>query len=63
LMLVIARNLTKVKFFTEFTESLVLGFVPFFAVKYGYGTELDKIIISSVMSLVPGILITNAVRD
>jgi len=63
LMLVITNHLTKVKFFSEFTASLVLGFVAFFAVKYGYGTELDKIIISSVMPLVPGILITNAVRD
>jgi len=57
------NNLTKVKFFSEFTASLVIGFVAFFAVKYSFGTELDKIIISSVMPLVPGILITNAVRD
>jgi len=63
LVLLIINHLTKVKFFSEFTASLGLGFVAFLAVKYGYGTELDKIIISSVMPLVPGILITNAVRD
>lgn len=63
LVLVIINHLTKVKFFSEFTASLGLGFVAFLAVKYGYGTELDKIIISSVMPLVPCILITNAVRD
>ena len=57
------QSFNKGKVFSEFTASLVLGFVAFFAVKYGYGTELDKIIISSVMPLVPGILITNAVRD
>ena len=27
------------------------------------GSEIDKIIIGSVMPLVPGLLITNAVRD
>lgn len=32
-------------------------------VKLGIGHELDKIIIGSVMPLVPGLLITNAVRD
>jgi uncharacterized membrane protein YjjP (DUF1212 family) len=29
----------------------------------GLGRDLDKIIIGSVMPLVPGLLITNAVRD
>jgi uncharacterized membrane protein YjjP (DUF1212 family) len=29
----------------------------------GFGHELDKIVIGSVMPLVPGLLITNAVRD
>lgn len=32
-------------------------------VSLGLGRELDKIIIGSVMPLVPGLLITNAVRD
>ncbi|KOY84084.1 threonine/serine exporter family protein [Lysinibacillus macroides] len=63
LVLVIINHLTKVKFFSEFTASLAIGFIAFFSEKYGYGTEIDKIIISSVMPLVPGILITNAVRD
>lgn len=31
--------------------------------KLGIGTDLDKIIIGSVMPLVPGLHITNAVRD
>ncbi|QDQ00343.1 threonine/serine exporter family protein [Lysinibacillus fusiformis] len=63
LMLVLMNYLTKVKFFSEFSASLVIGLIAFFAVKSGYGAEIDKIIISSVMPLVPGILITNAVRD
>jgi uncharacterized membrane protein YjjP (DUF1212 family) len=32
-------------------------------VAIGLGNDLDKIIIGSVMPLVPGMLITNAVRD
>ncbi|MEK5330181.1 MULTISPECIES: threonine/serine exporter family protein [unclassified Lysinibacillus] len=63
LTLILMNHLTKVKFFSEFTASLIIGTIAFFAVKFNYGTEIDKIIISSVMPLVPGILITNAVRD
>lgn len=37
--------------------------MAFSTVKFGYGNEIDKIIISGVMPLVPGVLITNAVRD
>ena len=37
--------------------------IAYFAVQGGYGTQLDKIIIGGVMPLVPGLLITNAVRD
>ncbi|MEY9974198.1 uncharacterized membrane protein YjjP (DUF1212 family) [Lysinibacillus sp. RC46] len=63
LVLLLINDLTKVKFFAEFTASLVVGSIAVFSVKYGHGTEIDKIVISSVMPLVPGILITNAVRD
>lgn len=63
LVLLLINDLTKVKFFSEFTASLVVGYIAVFSVKYGHGAEIDKIIISSVMPLVPGILITNAVRD
>ena len=61
--LLLMNYLTKVKFFTEFTAALIIGLVAHVSVNYGYGEQIDKIIISSVMPLVPGILITNAVRD
>lgn len=54
---------TRVKFFAEFVAALFIGISGFAAVQMGLGTELDKIIIGSVMPLVPGLLITNAVRD
>lgn len=63
LALLLIQHVSKVKFFSEFFASFVVALVAFFAVQFGFGIEIDKIIISAVMPLVPGILITNAVRD
>ncbi|MFB6468810.1 threonine/serine exporter family protein [Cytobacillus sp. Hz8] len=57
------HRLVPIKFFSEFLSAFVIGFLAYIFVKIGLGTELDKIIIGSVMPLVPGLLITNAVRD
>lgn len=57
------HQLVRVKFFAEFTASLMIGIVAYLLVQTQLGTTLDKIIIGSVMPLVPGLLITNAVRD
>lgn len=54
---------TRVKFFAEFIGALVIGSLALLAVRSGFGTNIDTIIIGSVMPLVPGLLITNAVRD
>lgn len=62
-IVIVIQELTKVKFFAEFVAALFIGLIGYFAVYIGWGTELDKIIIGSVMPLVPGLLITNAVRD
>lgn len=59
----ILHNMTRVKFFSEFLASVGVGAVAYIAVHFNIGTEIDKIIIGSVMPLVPGLLITNAVRD
>lgn len=57
------HRLTKIKFFSEFISSILVGLVAVFSVKLGIGFELNKIIIGAVMPLVPGVPITNAVRD
>lgn len=57
------HRLVQVRFFAEFSASFLIGLITFFSVKFGIGQEMDKIIIGSVMPLVPGLLITNAVRD
>lgn len=62
-MFLALHRLIKVKFFAEFSASFVIGLLAVIFVALGIGQELDKIIIGSVMPLVPGLLITNAVRD
>jgi uncharacterized membrane protein YjjP (DUF1212 family) len=52
-----------IKFFSEFLASFIIGLLSLILVKIGVGSQLDKIIIGSVMTLVPGLLVTNAVRD
>ncbi|KAB2333461.1 threonine/serine exporter family protein [Bacillus mesophilum] len=57
------HRVVQIKFFSEFLASLIIGLAAFLFIKSGFGAQLDKIIIGSVMPLVPGLLITNAVRD
>ncbi|MFY4775685.1 threonine/serine exporter family protein [Metabacillus sp. RGM 3146] len=63
LTLAVSHRLVPIKFFSEFIASFIVGVLSFLFVQTGTGHELDKIIIGSVMPLVPGLLITNAVRD
>ncbi|WP_241840620.1 threonine/serine exporter family protein [Fictibacillus sp. S7] len=60
--LVIKRYIS-VRFFSELLAAFVIGLVAKLAITSGMGSQLDKIIIGAVMPLVPGVLITNAVRD
>ncbi|SDK20107.1 threonine/serine exporter family protein [Sediminibacillus albus] len=53
----------EIRFFAEFLASLIIGLVSILFIQVGIGAEMDKIIIGAVMPLVPGLLITNAVRD
>ncbi|KAA0566981.1 MULTISPECIES: threonine/serine exporter family protein [Bacillaceae] len=61
--LIYFHRLVPIKFFAEFLASFIIGMLSYGFVQLGVGQELDKIIIGSVMPLVPGLLITNAVRD
>ncbi|MFD2117941.1 threonine/serine exporter family protein [Paenibacillus yanchengensis] len=53
----------KIKFFAEFVAALLIGTLAIVTTDYGLATNLDTIIIGSVIPLVPGLNITNAVRD
>ena len=57
------HRVLRIRFFSEFLASLVIGIIAFIFVSLGIGIQFDKIVIGSVMPLVPGLLITNAVRD
>ncbi|MDO3410786.1 threonine/serine exporter family protein [Saccharibacillus sp. CPCC 101409] len=57
------HRIVQVKFFSEFSAALVVGLLDLLFVWLGFGREFDKIAIGSVMPLVPGLLITNAIRD
>ncbi|KMT21965.1 threonine/serine exporter family protein [Clostridium cylindrosporum] len=56
-------KLTNIKFISDFIASVVIALVALGATKYGLGTDIEKIIVGSVMPLVPGITIANGVRD
>ena len=62
-LFIFVHKMIKLKFVSEAMASFVIGVIAYFAVFSGWGSEMDKIIIGSVMPLVPGLLITNAVRD
>ena len=57
------QRMIPVKFFAEFSGALAIGLCSILFVRFGFGRDLDIIVISSVMPLVPGLLITNAIRD
>ena len=47
----------------HFIVSLVSGFAALFLVAIGLGLNVDKIMIGGIMLLIPGIAMTNSVRD
>lgn len=50
-------------FISNFSGAAIATILSMLFVKVGLGTNTDKIIIGSIMSLVPGVSITNAIRD
>lgn len=55
--------LTNVSFFAEMVASFFIGLIAVLLTGLGLGDNVDMIIIGSVMSLVPGMAITNSLRD
>ncbi|MFA9559801.1 threonine/serine exporter family protein [Evansella sp. AB-rgal1] len=53
----------KVRFAAEFTAAFFGGTTAILLVFIGFGNNVDQIIIGSLMPLVPGVPLTNAVRD
>lgn len=57
------ERLVDIRFLAEFFGAFIIGVSSYLFVRYGFGVELDKVIIGAVMPLVPGLHITNAIRD
>lgn len=57
------NRLARVRFLSEFLAAIVIGVLAIETVKWGWGNSTDDIIVGSVMPLVPGVPLTNAVRD
>lgn len=53
----------RIRFLSEFAAAVVIGLLAVLGTQLGLGNNADDIIIGSVMPLVPGVPITNSVRD
>ncbi|WP_262315358.1 threonine/serine exporter family protein [Lacticaseibacillus parakribbianus] len=56
-------SLTRVRFISELIGAVVVGVSAWVGVRLGVGHNLDNVIIGAVMPLVPGVAITNSIRD
>lgn len=57
------EKVVEIRFLADFFGSFLIGVASFFFISIGFGASLDMIIIGAVMPLVPGLHITNAIRD
>ncbi|GAA0441875.1 threonine/serine exporter family protein [Agaribacter marinus] len=57
------EKLVEIRFIAEFLASFIIAILALIAIELNFGMQMDKIIIGAVMPLVPGLHITNAVRD
>lgn len=53
----------KFRFVSEFVAAVVIGLTSIWMVKLGFGVNAGLIIVGALMPLVPGVPITNSVRD
>ena len=60
---VVCKSLIKLNYFDLFIASFCIGIMTIVASKYHLASHIDPIIIGSIMPFVPGVAITNAVRD
>ncbi|WP_010648291.1 threonine/serine exporter family protein [Oceanobacillus massiliensis] len=57
------ERLIEIRFLAELFGSFLVGISAYVFVRAGFGLSLDMVIIGAVMPLVPGLHITNAIRD
>jgi len=59
----LARKIIPNKTFNNFYSSAIATLLAFLAVRFGIIGTMDKVIIGNIMTLIPGIGLTNAIRD
>lgn len=57
------NQIFRIKYLGEFAASLVIGLLACLAVSLHWATNIDTLIVGAVMPLVPGVPLTNAMRD
>ncbi|MCH5463771.1 threonine/serine exporter family protein [Levilactobacillus tujiorum] len=63
LVFYLLNKFIQIRFLSEFAAAATIGVLAIWSVHLGLGNSVDDIIIGSVMPLVPGVPITNSVRD
>ena len=63
LLVFLSEKLVTNKFFGKFYASAIATVLAFFAMKLGWIPDVDKVIIGNIMTLIPGIGLTNSIRD
>lgn len=63
LVVIACDKIVKNKIFAKFMSSLIATFLAYAAFSFGIIPDIDKVIIGNIMTLVPGIGLTNAIRD
>ncbi len=56
-------RVSRIRIAQEFTASLTLALVTVLGVRMGLGSNINNVLIGAVMPLVPGLPLTNALRD
>ena len=59
----LARKIIPNKMFNNFYSSAIATLLAFLSVRFGIIETMDKVIIGNIMTLIPGIGLTNAIRD
>ncbi|WEG72830.1 threonine/serine exporter family protein [Vagococcus intermedius] len=59
----ISATYLRLKYIDEFISAFIMGSLAFIMIKIGWGFSLDDMIIGSIMPLVPGVALTNTIRD
>lgn len=63
LFIIVVQKVDKNVIFSNIICSFIIGILAIVSVNVGVGDNLDKIIIGNIMLMIPGIALTNSIRD